>query len=140
MDTTSSTDTATWSPATAKSPTACPWASTPAGITTSAKAAPELALGAKLARLPAELRGPVTDKAVSPAFQEVLTDRWNGFRKAVKAGEKASTDAQVVGFLDSGMLDGPAAKVPELQLKSSAITSFCCRYASARPLLQETLR
>ena len=63
-------------------------------------------------------------KAVSPAFQEVLTDRWTGFRKAVKAGEKAADDAQVIGFLDSAMLDGLAAKVPELQLKSSAITSF----------------
>lgn len=85
---------------------------------------PELALGHKLARLPSPLRGPVTDKAVSPQFQEVLADRWKAHRTAVQAGEKQATDAQVLGFLDSGMLDGLAAKVPELQLKSSAIASF----------------
>ena len=85
---------------------------------------PELALGHKLARLPSALRGPVTDKAISPAFQEAIKSTWQGFQSAVKAGSKKASDAAVVGFLDSATMDGLAAEVPAVELRSSAIAAF----------------
>jgi SPP1 gp7 family putative phage head morphogenesis protein len=85
---------------------------------------PELSLGHKLARLPKELRGTVTDKSMSPAFQEAIQGNWKAFQKGVKAGSNAATDAQVVGFLDSATMDALEAEVPGLKLKSSAIGAF----------------
>ncbi len=66
---------------------------------------PELALGAKLARLPPELRGPMTNKTISPAYQQALAERWKAFRTGAEAGV-TQHEAQVVGFLDSATLDG----------------------------------
>ena len=70
--------------------------------------APELALGEKIARLPAPLRGPVAEKAVSPAFQQAISERWKAHRSAVTAGTAAPTDAQILGFLDRPVLEGLA--------------------------------
>ncbi|MBY0234391.1 MAG: phage head morphogenesis protein [Burkholderiaceae bacterium] len=85
---------------------------------------PELSLGAKLARLPAGLRGPVVDKTISPAFQTVLSDRWTAFQSTVKAGSASVAQAQVLGFLDSATLDAVATQVPALQLNSSAVAAL----------------
>ncbi|URI11058.1 phage head morphogenesis protein [Aquincola tertiaricarbonis] len=85
--------------------------------------APELALGEKLARLPRELQGALVDKTISPAFQEVLADRWKAFRSTVAAGG-AEGDAQVVGFLDSATLGAVAEQVPGMQLASTAVGVF----------------
>lgn len=84
---------------------------------------PELSLGAKLARLPPELRGLVVDKSISPAFQQVLGERWKAFQTGVKAGTVPTGNSQVVGYLDSATLDAVAAKVPELQLTTTAATA-----------------
>ncbi|MCU7371610.1 phage head morphogenesis protein [Paucibacter sp. O1-1] len=82
--------------------------------------APELALGAKLARLPPELRGLLVDKTISPAFQTVLNGRWTAFQTQVQAAGTATGDAQVVGYLDSATLNGLAEIQP---LRSSAIAA-----------------
>lgn len=81
---------------------------------------PELALGNKLARLPRELQGLIVDKTISPAFQKVLGERWKAFKNDVGAGTVPAGASQVVGFLDSATLNAVAAKVPELQLTSTA--------------------
>ncbi|HEX7866577.1 MAG TPA: phage minor head protein [Variovorax sp.] len=83
---------------------------------------PELALGQKLARLPRELQGIVVDKTITPAFQTVLSDNFKTFRAGVKPSSKPRGDAQVLGFLDSAMLNGLAEKVPALKVSSTAIT------------------
>jgi len=85
---------------------------------------PELALGKKLARLPRELQGLVVDKTITPEFQTVLSDRWKSFKADVKATGKPRGEAQILGFLDSATLDGLAAKVPDLQLDSTAVAAF----------------
>lgn len=84
---------------------------------------PELSLGAKLAHLPPELRGPVVDKTISPAFQQAIGDRFKAFRSGVK--EVGNTGkAHVVGFLDSAVLDGMATQVPAVPLRTSAIAAL----------------
>ena len=85
---------------------------------------PELALGEKLARLPRELQGVLVDKTISPAFQQVLTERWTAFRKGIEATGKPQGLAQVVGYLDSATLDGLASQVPELQIESTMVGAF----------------
>lgn len=84
---------------------------------------PELSLGAKLARLPKELRGLITDKSMSPAFQEAISGNWKAHQAAVKAGSKSATDAQILGFLDTATMDGMSAATTT-ELKSSAIAAF----------------
>lgn len=86
--------------------------------------APELSLGQKLARLPDYLRGPMVDKAVSPAFQKVLSERFKDFRTAAKTGQAGGAVAQVVGYLDSRTLAAVAANVPELVLDSVSVGIF----------------
>lgn len=83
---------------------------------------PELALGQKLARLPRELQGIVVDKTISPAFQTVLSDNFKAFRASVKAASKPQGAVQIVGFLDSAMLEGLRAAAPGLTLESTAVS------------------
>jgi SPP1 gp7 family putative phage head morphogenesis protein len=84
---------------------------------------PELALGAKLATLPAALRGPMVDKTISPAFQQAISERFKAFRTGVK--EVGNTGkAHIVGFLDSAVLDSVATQVPEVPLRTSAIAAI----------------
>ena len=82
---------------------------------------PELALGQKLARLPRQLQGIMTDKAISPAFQTVLNDNFKAFKTAIK---KPIGQAQIVGFMDSGMLNALAEKLPAIDLQSTAVSVF----------------
>ena len=82
---------------------------------------PELALGEKLARLPLELRGPIADKAMPPAFQTVLNDRFKAVRTASEAAGKPSGQAHIVGFMDSATIDAVAQALPELGLDSTAM-------------------
>lgn len=92
--------------------------------------APELALGEKLARLPRQLRGPLVERTISPAFQAVLNERWAATLQAAaaddaaQAASAAAPRAQVVGFLDSRVmdrLDEVATTVPGLRDFGSAI-------------------
>lgn len=85
---------------------------------------PELALGRKLARLPRELQGLVVDKTISPAYQTAITERWKAFQSTVKASGKPRGDAQILGFLDSAVLDGLASVAPGLQIESTAVVAF----------------
>lgn len=85
---------------------------------------PELALGQKLASLPPELRGRLTDKTISSAFQQAISENWKAFQTAVKATPMRRNDAQVLGFLDSATVDSLAARVPELALESTAVAVF----------------
>lgn len=80
---------------------------------------PEVALGNKLARLPMELRGPMADKAISPAYQKVLNDNFKAFKTA---NTKPTGASQIVGFMDSGMLGALSEALPDLQLESTAMT------------------
>lgn len=80
--------------------------------------APEEALGQKIASLPKELRGVMADKSVSPAFQKVLNDNFKAFKTAIK---RPSGQAQIVGFMDSGMINAVAQAVPDLDLESTAV-------------------
>jgi SPP1 gp7 family putative phage head morphogenesis protein len=86
--------------------------------------APELSLGQKLARLPDYLRGPMVDKAISPAFQKVLSERFKAFRTMAQTAPAGIGGAQVVGYLDSRTLAAVAAKVPDLVLDSVSVGIF----------------
>ena len=90
---------------------------------------PEMALGAKLARLPRALQGLLVDKTITPAFQEAITERWKAFRGGVKSTGKPQGLAQVVGYLDSATLDGLASAAPDLQLESTMVGVFDNRTA-----------
>lgn len=90
-------------------------------------ASPELALGAKLARLPASLRGQMVDKTISPAFQKAIEANWKAFQSTVKATGKPRADVQILGFLDSATMNAMAElaqTVPEADLASGAIVAF----------------
>jgi SPP1 gp7 family putative phage head morphogenesis protein len=80
--------------------------------------APEEALGQKIASLPAPLRGVMADKSVSPAYQKVLNDNFKAFKTAIK---KPSGQAQIVGFMDSGMINAVSQAMPDLDLQSTAV-------------------
>ncbi len=80
--------------------------------------APELALGQKLAALPRFLQGPLVDKTISPAFQKVINDDFKAFRSAIK---NPQGQAQIVGFFDSAVLQAVAEKLPDLELKTTAV-------------------
>lgn len=82
---------------------------------------PELSLGQKLARLPRQLQGPLVDKAISPAFQTVLNDNFKAFKTTIK---RPMGQAQIVGFMDSGMLNALAEKLPDIELQSTAVSVF----------------
>jgi SPP1 gp7 family putative phage head morphogenesis protein len=88
--------------------------------------APEINLGNKLATLPLQLRGQMVNKTISPAFQTVISDNWKSFRTTFKATEKPMPKGrhQIVGFLDSAILDAVATNVPSLQLESTAVVAF----------------
>lgn len=85
---------------------------------------PELALGEKLARLPLPLRGLMVDKAISPGFQTAITERWKAFQTEVKETGRPRGEAHLVGYLDSAVLEGLAASVPDLELQSTAVGVF----------------
>ncbi|MDR3370678.1 MAG: phage minor head protein [Rhodoferax sp.] len=82
---------------------------------------PEQALGQKLAALPRQLQGPLVDKTISPAFQKVLSDNFKGFKSGIK---QPVGQAQIVGFMDSGMINALADKLPEIDLQSTAVSVF----------------
>lgn len=83
--------------------------------------APELALGQKLARLPRALQGKLVDKTISPAFQTVLNARFKTFRTAIKAAGQGKGDWQIVGYLDSSMLNMLASRLPDTVVESTAV-------------------
>lgn len=85
---------------------------------------PELALGQKLARLPRQLQGIMTDKAISPAFQTVLGDNFKAFRTTFKGTGKTVGSGQILGFTDSAVLNALAEFKPSLQIESTAIAAF----------------
>lgn len=91
--------------------------------------APELSLGEKLARLPREVQGAVVDKTISPAFQTVIADNWKTFQTTVETTGRPRGDTQVLGFLDSAMLDSIATQVPGLTIESTAVTAMDKRTA-----------
>lgn len=80
---------------------------------------PEMALGQKIGSLPKPLQGIMADKAVSPAFQTVLNDNFKAFRTAIK---QPTGQAQIVGFMDSGMINAVAQKLPDLELQSTTVS------------------
>jgi len=81
--------------------------------------APELALGQKIAALPKPLQGLLADKAVSPAYQKVLNDNFKAFKTAIK---QPVGQAQIVGFMDSGMINAIAEKLPEVELQTTSVS------------------
>ncbi|MDP9990922.1 SPP1 gp7 family putative phage head morphogenesis protein [Variovorax boronicumulans] len=83
---------------------------------------PEVALGQKLARLPRELQGIVTDKTITPAFEKVMNDNFKALRKPLEQGVKAVPEPAITGFLDSSTLNGLAQAAPDLALSSTAVT------------------
>lgn len=85
---------------------------------------PEVALGQKLAALPLELRGPMVDRTISPAFQTVLNERFTAFRTALKASGKPSGAAQIVGYLDSAIVNALATELAEVQLESISVITL----------------
>ena len=86
--------------------------------------APEVTLGLKLARLPAELRGKLVDKTISPAFQKVLNTNYKAFLTAFKQGKKVDGTAQIIGFFDSATIGALQAFMPNLALDSTAVVVF----------------
>lgn len=83
---------------------------------------PEAALGQKLARLPRELQGIVTDKTITPAFEQVMNTNFKALRKPVEQGVKAVSEPAIAGYLDSATLNGLAQAAPDLALSSTAVT------------------
>jgi SPP1 gp7 family putative phage head morphogenesis protein len=82
---------------------------------------PEVALGQKLARLPRQLQGVMVDKTISPAFQEVIGERFKSFRTGVKTTGQPRGEAQIVGYLDSATLNALGEKLPALELESTSV-------------------
>ncbi len=82
---------------------------------------PEVALGRKLASLPASLRDRFIEKTISPAFQQALSERWKAFRGALKDVSKAPGAAQIVGFLDGHTVDALQASAPDTPVRSTAV-------------------
>jgi len=82
---------------------------------------PELALGQKLASLPKFLRGPITDKTITPAFQRVIEGNWKQFRSTVKATGKPDGSIQILGYLDSAIMQAVESMPTPVKLESSAI-------------------
>lgn len=87
---------------------------------------PEVALGQKIARLPIWLQGQMAEKAVSPAFQKVIEDNFKGFQQAIKTDVSRGVprprgDVQLLGFLDSMVINQLAAQVPTFKLESTAL-------------------
>lgn len=76
---------------------------------------PEVALGQKLATMPVELAATAADKAITPAYQEVLNDRWQDWYAAAKTERTAGSDSQIVGFLGNGIVGGMRRQVQSLQ-------------------------
>ncbi len=101
--------------------------------------APEVAMGQKLARLPLWLRGQMSQKAVSPAFQKVIADNFKAFQTRLKqdvtlkksAAADGSTitrivpvargNVQVLGYLDSRTLDKLQEQLPSLNIESTVL-------------------
>jgi SPP1 gp7 family putative phage head morphogenesis protein len=86
--------------------------------------APEVALGQKLAKLPQELRGPMIDKTISPAFQTVIKDNFKAFRTAIKdapEGQKITGAGQIIGFMDSATTKAAATMRAGELVESTAI-------------------
>ena len=83
--------------------------------------APEIVLGRKLAALPRPLQGIVVDKTLTPAFMKAINDRWTDFYSGIKATKNVQGIAQIVGYLDSAVLNGLAQHVPELVLESTSV-------------------
>jgi SPP1 gp7 family putative phage head morphogenesis protein len=83
---------------------------------------PELALGQKLAALPPVLRGVLTERTVTPAFQTALNDSFTAFRDAVKAASKPQGLAHAVGYIDSATLGKLAEVAPAVEVLSTAVT------------------
>lgn len=80
--------------------------------------APEEALGRKIGSLPKHLQGVMADKSVSPAYQKVLNANFKAFQTSIT---KPTGQAQIVGFMDSGMIDALAQAAPDLDLQSTAV-------------------
>jgi len=87
-------------------------------------ASPELALGQKLVSLPKFLRGPLTDKTITPAFQKAIEGNWKRFQSAVKASGKPDGSVQILGFLDSTLMTAIEALPNSIKLESSAIATL----------------
>jgi SPP1 gp7 family putative phage head morphogenesis protein len=84
--------------------------------------APEVALGQKIAALPTkELKGLFAEKSVSPAFQKVLNERWNGFYKTFSNSNRREPAMQIVGYMDATTLAAVAEQVPQLTIKNTSI-------------------
>ena len=102
--------------------------------------APEVALGQKLARLPIWLRGHMSQKAVSPAFLQVMQDNFKAFQTDVQRTAKmvkitdqtsrqkvaqvryqASGKTQVLGYLDTATINGLGELGDSFELRSTAL-------------------
>ena len=86
--------------------------------------APEMALGQKLARLLLWLRGQMSKKAVSPAFQSVISSNYRAMRAQVSTTKRAQGDIQILGYLDQTTLDALQQHVPDLDLESTVIAAI----------------
>lgn len=62
---------------------------------------PELALGRKLATMPASMQAQAIDKSITPAYQQIMADNWRNNYQAIVAGGKPKSTTQIVGFFDS---------------------------------------
>jgi SPP1 gp7 family putative phage head morphogenesis protein len=79
---------------------------------------PELALGEKLAKLPLELRGKMTDKTITPAFQTVLNTNFKAFKASIK---QTRGTVQMVGFLDGATVTALGDDMSSILIESTAI-------------------
>ncbi len=83
--------------------------------------APEIVLGRKLAALPRPLQGIVVDKTLTLGFMQAINDRWTDFYRSIKATKNVQGIAQIVGYLDSAVLNGLTKHVPELVLENTVV-------------------
>lgn len=101
--------------------------------------APEIALGQKLARLPVFLRGQMAQKAVVPAFQNVIETNFKAFQEHLKSDVITRTrtlptgeietytvpvergNVQVLGYMDSAVINALETQVTDLELRSTLL-------------------
>lgn len=94
---------------------------------------PEVELGRKLMALPEQLRGPMIERTISPAFQQAMKADWMAFQTAVEGGQQ--TGFQVVGYTDAetvAALRQIGQQVPEISSNAIGVTAATAERLAAK--------
>jgi len=92
---------------------------------------PDLALGKRLASLPADIQQAAVRTSVPPEYRQILADRW---REALAAGEAvADRVPRIVTFMDGPLIDAFKRQYPTAQFGSVTIAATARSNLTAWP-------